>query len=43
MHLGKIVEQAKTEDIFQSPRHPYTKLLLSSAPKIKYTRHDLQK
>lgn len=43
MHLGKIVEQAKTEDLFQSPRHPYTKLLLSSAPKIKYTRHDLQK
>ncbi len=42
MHLGKIVEQAKTEDLFQSPRHPYTKLLLSSAPKIKYMRHDLQ-
>ena len=43
MHLGKIVEQAKTEDLFKSPGHPYTKLLLSSAPKIKYMRHDLQK
>lgn len=42
MHLGKIVEQAKTEDLFQSPNHPYTKLLLSSAPKIKYWRNDLQ-
>ena len=42
MHLGKIVEQAKTEDLFQSPRHPYTKLLLSSAPKIRYNRNDLQ-
>ncbi len=37
MHLGKIVEQAKTEDLFRSPQHPYTELLLSSAPKLKYT------
>jgi len=36
MHLGKIVEQARTEDLFQTPKHPYTKLLLSSAPKLKY-------
>jgi len=38
MHSGKIVEQAKTEDLFNSPGHPYTKLLLSSAPKLKYSR-----
>ncbi len=38
MNLGKIVEQAKTEDLFHSPRHPYTKLLLSSAPRLKYRR-----
>ncbi len=42
MHLGKIVEQAKTEELFRSPRHPYTKLLLSSAPKMRYMRNDLQ-
>ncbi len=36
MYLGKIVERGKTEDIFNSPKHPYTELLLSSAPKIKY-------
>lgn len=34
MYLGKIVEQAKTEDLFQTPKHPYTDLLLSSAPKL---------
>lgn len=36
MYLGKIVERAKTEDLFRAPQHPYTELLLSSAPKIKY-------
>jgi oligopeptide/dipeptide ABC transporter ATP-binding protein len=35
MYLGKIVEMSKTEDLFDSPKHPYTKLLLASAPKIK--------
>jgi len=42
MHLGKIVEQAQTDDLFKSPKHPYTKLLLSSAPKMKYMRNNLQ-
>ncbi len=36
MYLGKIVEMANTDDLFSSPMHPYTKLLLSSAPKLKY-------
>jgi oligopeptide/dipeptide ABC transporter ATP-binding protein len=34
MYLGRIVEQGPTESIFASPRHPYTELLLSSAPKL---------
>ena len=34
MYLGKIVEYAKTGDLFKNPMHPYTVLLLSSAPKI---------
>jgi peptide/nickel transport system ATP-binding protein len=35
MYLGRIVEEGKTEDIFQNPRHPYTKALLDSAPSIE--------
>ncbi len=34
MYLGEIVETGKTEDIFTSPLHPYTKALLSSVPQI---------
>src|SRR5262249_35234356 len=32
MYLGRIVEMAATEEIFESPQHPYTIALLSAAP-----------
>jgi oligopeptide/dipeptide ABC transporter ATP-binding protein len=32
MYLGKIVEMGSVEDVFERPRHPYTKALLSAAP-----------
>ncbi len=32
MYLGKIVELAATQDIFNTPRHPYTRALLSAYP-----------
>lgn len=34
MYLGRIVEEGPTEAIFSSPRHPYTKALLESAPTL---------
>lgn len=32
MYLGKIVEMGRTEQLFKSPQHPYTKALLESIP-----------
>jgi oligopeptide transport system ATP-binding protein len=32
MYLGRVVELAKSEQIYDSPRHPYTEALLSAAP-----------
>lgn len=34
MYAGKIVEKGTTEDIFVSPKHPYTWALISSIPDI---------
>jgi microcin C transport system ATP-binding protein len=33
MNAGKIVEEGKTEEVFQRPQHPYTRHLLSAEPK----------
>ncbi|WP_454301042.1 ABC transporter ATP-binding protein [Salana multivorans] len=32
MYVGQVVENARTEDLFRRPRHPYTEALLSAAP-----------
>jgi oligopeptide/dipeptide ABC transporter ATP-binding protein len=32
MYLGRVVETARSEDLYNTPRHPYTQALLASAP-----------
>jgi len=32
MYLGKMVEQASAEELFENPVHPYTEALLSAIP-----------
>ncbi|MBY0413975.1 MAG: ATP-binding cassette domain-containing protein [Bdellovibrionales bacterium] len=34
MYLGRVVEYGSRDEIFNNPKHPYTKILLESAPKI---------
>jgi peptide/nickel transport system ATP-binding protein len=40
MYLGRIVEEAPVEEIFDRPRHPYTKFLLGSVPDLLHPDRD---
>ena len=40
MYLGKLVELAPADEIFDNPRHPYTKALLSAMPTLSGGRRD---
>jgi peptide/nickel transport system ATP-binding protein len=37
MYAGKLAEKASSETIINSPRHPYTRLLISSLPEVGVT------
>ena len=37
MYLGRLVEQADTQTLFNRPRHPYTRLLLDAVPDLAMT------
>ena len=37
MYLGKIVEKGTVKDIYESPKHPYTQLLLQCIPSLSST------
>jgi peptide/nickel transport system ATP-binding protein len=34
MYLGRVVETAKTEELFAAPNHPYTRALLDEVPRL---------
>ena len=40
MYLGKVVELGTVAEIYDNPRHPYTKLLLETLPDISMDRRD---
>ena len=44
MYAGQLTEKASTETIIHAPRHPYTKMLISSLPEIgvKYSQQRLE-
>ncbi len=42
MYAGKIVEKGPVKEVFITPAHPYTKLLMASIPNIKGKRKTLK-
>ena len=38
MNAGEVVEEGPTRELFRSPRHPYTRLLLDSIPTLRNSR-----
>jgi len=40
MYLGRVVESARTEELFAEPNHPYTKALLREVPRLANRARD---
>ncbi|MFK7891195.1 MAG: ABC transporter ATP-binding protein [Granulosicoccus sp.] len=40
MYLGRVVESARTEALFEKPQHPYTRALLSEVPRLDQRKRD---
>jgi peptide/nickel transport system ATP-binding protein len=42
MYLGRIVESARTDELFAQPNHPYTKALLAGVPRLDRRRRNFE-
>ncbi len=40
MYAGQILEQGLTDEIFKNPKHPYTRKLLASVPRLDMDRNE---
>jgi len=40
MYAGRVVERGRVEDIFENPKHPYTRGLIKSVPRIDKRNED---
>ncbi|MBX2880931.1 MAG: ATP-binding cassette domain-containing protein [Granulosicoccus sp.] len=40
MYLGRVVEAATTEALYEDPQHPYTKALLAEVPRLDQRKRD---
>lgn len=40
MYLGRVVEEAPTEELFAKPNHPYTQALLKEIPRLDVRKRD---
>ena len=34
LYLGRLVEEASPDELFDAPKHPYTQMLLAAAPQL---------
>jgi peptide/nickel transport system ATP-binding protein len=41
LYAGKLVEYGPIDDVLEAPRHPYTRLLVESLPKLD-AKHELR-
>ncbi|MFY9212439.1 MAG: oligopeptide/dipeptide ABC transporter ATP-binding protein [Aestuariivita sp.] len=42
LYLGRLVEEADPETLFEAPKHPYTQMLLAAAPRMDHIGREVE-